>query len=81
MNTLTERMHMKFGKVDNAHIITNVHLGFAYYDTLCLICAELNIKLQGVSDSDFDSCAMTLMDFMDSAKPSQSDVSVWFDEE
>lgn len=55
MKTLSERMNLKIGIVEDAHVIKNINLGIAVYDTLCLICAELNIDLKDISDSDFDS--------------------------
>lgn len=79
MKTLSERMNMKFGSVANAHVIKNVNLGLNAYDTLCLICSELNIDLSNVSDSDFDSASIILNNF---CKASNDDtghtVSVWF---
>lgn len=43
--------------VAGAHVMTNTHLCFSAYDTLCLICAELNVDLADVADSDFDSAS------------------------
>lgn len=80
MKTLCEKMNIKFGEVENAHILKRVNMGFASYDTLCLICAELNINLDDVSDNDFDSAANILKDFVSSAnKATGYTVSVWFD--
>lgn len=81
MKTLSERMNMKFGVVEGAHVMKNVHLGLNAYDTLCLICSELNIALSGVSDSDFDSASIVLDDFCKAANDDTGyTVSVWFDE-
>lgn len=78
--TLSESMNMKFGVVDNAHVMNRVNLGLAAYDTLCLICAELDVDLKHISDSDFDSAAMILGDFCKSANEDTGyTVSVWFD--
>lgn len=80
MNTLTEKMNMKFGEVSGAHVMKNVNMGFAAYDTLCLICAELNVKLDDISDSDFDSASIALKSFVNSANEETGyTVSVWFD--
>lgn len=80
MKTLTERMNMKFGAVNGAHVMKNVNLGLAAYDTLCLICSELNIDLSDVADSDFDSASIVLDDFCKAANPETGyTVSVWFD--
>lgn len=81
MKTLSERMNMKFGEVENAHVMKNVHLGLNAYDTLCLICSELNINLDKISDSDFDSASIILDDFCKAANDQTGyTVSVWFDE-
>lgn len=75
-----EKMNMKFGEVSGAHVMKNVNLGLSAYDTLCLICAEQNIDLKDVSDSDFDSASIVLNDFCNSADESTGyTVSVWFD--
>ena len=80
MKTLSEQMNMKFGVVSDAHVMKNVNLGFAAYDTLCLICSELKVDLSEVADSDFDSASMILEDFVKSAnKETGYTVSVWFD--
>jgi len=80
MKTLAERMNMAFGEIENAHVMKNVNLGFAAYDTLCLACAELDVDLSEVTDSDFDSTSIVLSDFVDSANESTGyAVSVWFD--
>lgn len=80
--SLSSRMNMKFGVVSDAHIITNVNMGLNAYDTLCLICAELNINLDNVDDSDFDSCSIILENFCNSADEETGyTVSVWFDGE
>ena len=81
-SSLSARMNMKFGVVSDAHIITNVNMGLNAYDTLCLICAELNINLDNVDDSDFDSCSIILENFCNSANEDAGyTVSVWFDSE
>jgi len=80
MSTLTERMNLTFGEKDGARTFNNVHLGFAEYDNLCMICSELDINLDDVSYGDFDSCAMMLCDFANSANESTGfTISVWFD--
>ncbi len=80
METLSQRMNMKFGTVDNAHAMKNVNLGLNAYDTLCLICSELNIDLSDVSDSDFDSASTILSAFCLAANETTGyTVSVWFD--
>lgn len=80
MTTLPERMNMTFGEVNNAHIIKNVNMGFAAYDGLCLICAELCVNLDNVTDSEFDSASIVLDDFINSASEETGyTVSVWFD--
>lgn len=79
MKTLSERMSMKFGEVDGAHIMKKVNLGVAAYDTLCLICSELDIDLDSVEDSDFDSASTILNDFCNAANDDTGyTVSVWF---
>lgn len=81
MSTLSERMNMKFGEVENAHVM-NVEKGINAYETLCLICTELNVDLSKVSDSDFDSCSIILNDFCRNlTEETGYTVSVWFDKE
>lgn len=80
MKSLSEKMNMKFGEVGGAHVMKRVNMGFAAYDTLCLICAELDIDLSEVAHSDFDSASMTLDAFVKSANEETGyTVSVWFD--
>ena len=80
MNTLTERMNMKFGEVEGAHVMKNVNLGLAAFDTLCLACSELNIDLSNVEDSDFESASYVLKDFASAANEETGyTVSIWFD--
>jgi hypothetical protein len=80
MNALSEKMNMKFGVVNDAHVLENVNLGFSAYDALCLICSELSIDLSEVSDSDFDSASMILEDFVKAANDETGyTLSVWFD--
>lgn len=80
MKTLTEKMNMKFGVVDNAHVMKHVNLGLNAYETLCFICAELDVDLTGVSDSDFESASIVLSDFCNAANDETGyTVSVWFD--
>lgn len=80
MKTLAERMNMKFGEVEHAHVMKNVNLGLNAYDTLCFICSELNIDLDKISDSDFDSASIILKDFCKAANEQTGyTVSVWFD--
>ena len=80
MENFTESLNMKFGKVEGAHVMTNVQLGFNAYDTLCLICAEKNIELNDISDNDFDSAGVALKQFCESANDGTGyAVSVWFD--
>ena len=83
MKTLAERMNMKFGRVDNAHVMTNLNLGgTSYYSTLSLICHELDIDLTDVLDTDFDSTSLVLEDFCDAANDDTGyTVSVWFDDQ
>ena len=76
----TESLNMKFGEVENAHVMTNVNTGVAAYDTLCLICATLDIDLSNVDDNDFSSAAYCLESFVSSANEETGyAVSVWFD--
>ena len=79
MKTLTERMNMMLGVADDAHVMYIRGTGTDYYGTLCLICAELDVNLIDVSEEDFDSCALVMSDFMESAI--LHTVSVWFDAE
>ena len=80
MNTLSERMNMKFGEKSGAHTIKSVKGGMDAYDTLCLICAELGISTMSVSEFDFTSASIALDDFAGSANDESGyTISVWFD--
>lgn len=79
MNTLSESMKLKFGSVDGAHIIRKVNLGLNAYETLHLICAELDIDITKYEDSDIDSAAIILGNFCKAANDETGYVvSVWF---
>lgn len=79
---LTEKMNLKYGAVDGAHVMKNVNMGLAAYDTLCLACSELGVDLSDISDSDFHSAAIVLENFCKSANPDTGyTVSVWFDKQ
>lgn len=80
MKSLTERLNMKFGTVDRAHVIKNVKPSINSYETLCLICAELDINLKNVSDVDFENCSNSLDNFFKNTNEDTGfTVSVWFD--
>lgn len=80
MKTLTESLNLAFGARPGAYVMTNVNLGVAAYDTLCLICAELDFDVKDVEEEDFNSAVEVLEKFVDSATPETGyTVSVWFD--
>ncbi len=83
MKTLTERMNTQIGQVNGAHVMSKTYLGFAAYDTLCLICAELDIDLSEIEDSDFYSCSLVLEWAVWAANKNAGGdcgkFSVWFD--
>lgn len=79
MRTLTQRINLTRHEEEGAHIMYNVGLGCAVYDTLCLACAELDIDLSKVTDKDFDECVDNLADFISTADESTGyTVSIWF---
>ena len=81
MKTLAEKMNMKFGVVEGAHVMKRVNLGINAYDTLALICAELDVDLKDVSDDEFEGASIILSDFCSAANDETgSTVSVWFDD-
>lgn len=80
MSNFTQSMNMQFGEVENAHVMKNVNMGFAAFDTLCLVCSELNIDTKAIDDNDFESASIVLNDFVKSANVETGyTVSVWFD--
>lgn len=80
MKNLSERMNLASGEVENAHVIKNVNLGLAAFDTLCLACSELNIDLKDVSEVDFEAASDTLSAFCNElVKQENTTVSIWFD--
>lgn len=77
--SLSERMNMKLGKVEGAHVMRNLNTGFEAYDTLCLICADQDEDLSNITDEDFDSCSIVLDNFVKSMNESTGyTLSVWF---
>ena len=78
MNTLSNKMNLKFGKIEGSYILNDVKQ-INSYETLCLICSDLNINLSNIDDSDFDSSSMILNDFCSNANDETGyAVSVWF---
>lgn len=79
MTTLTEKMNIKYGTENGAWVIKNCQTGINAYDTLCLICAELNVNLADVDDVDFETASDTLDSFVKKANAETGyTVSVWF---
>ena len=82
MKTLSESLNMKFGNVSDAYVMNDVKQLNSYetsYETLSLICSELNIDLSNISDSDFDSASIILSYFCSNANDETGyQVSVWF---
>ena len=82
MKTLSKRINLKFGKIENAYIIKNAHIRFNAFYTLSLICADLNINLDNISDSDFKSASIILEHFCKGTNTYTGfTVSIWFDGE
>lgn len=80
MTSFTSSMNMAFGEVAGAHVMKKVNLGLVAFDTLCLICHELNVNTSKIDDSDFDSASIALDAFAKSANEETGyTVSVWFD--
>ena len=80
MSNLSQSINMKFGNVANAHVITDTRRDINFYETLCLICAELDVDLKKVTGADFDSASLILEDFCNAANDETGyQVSVWFD--
>lgn len=54
--------NIQFSKVQvtNSHKLTNDNKGMATYDTLCLICAQLNYDFNDSSDAVFEAAASKL---------------------
>jgi len=66
--TLSERMNFSsFANISNSIEIDN-RKNINYYETLCLYCADNNIKLTSVSDSEFDSAITTFKNHNSNAK-------------
>ena len=77
--SLSSRLNLQYGVVENAHVLHNVNAGLAAYNTLCLICAELSVDLSKVDDEDFDSCSICLENFCYAADEDTGyTVSIWF---
>ena len=77
--TLSKRINLANKKVDDAYTF-NVTSKLNAYDTFCLICSELNIKIKDVVDSDFESCSIIFEDYCKNvANTGNTQISVWFD--
>lgn len=65
MKTLTERLNLSMkDNLDNSMKLKLKSSGnSAYYDNLCLYCAENNIDLKNISDADFEACADAIETF------------------
>ena len=78
--TLTERMNLKAGEVAGAHIIRNVNMGFASYDTFCLACSELGEDVSGIDDIDFETASDAFKNFAAGLNDDTGyTFSIWFD--
>ena len=79
MKTLSERINFEYGNTEDAWVMKDVKQINAY-EILCLICADLNIDLSQITDSDFDSCAIIIDEFCKGSNDRTGyTVSVWFD--
>ena len=68
------------GKKINSRLMKNVRYGCAVYDSLCLVCADLDVDLDEVTENDFDACVDALADYIALADDSTgSDVCITFD--
>jgi len=81
---LSKRLKLATREVEGAHIMHHVECGCAAYDTLCLICSELNIDISNTSDQEFSRCAKKLGDYLRNLQRSVTVnrsniiVSAWF---
>ena len=83
MRTLTSRLRLNLSskKEPGTYFIKNV-INMDCYETLRLICAELNIDLSNVDDVDFEYCVDTLEFFKKNANDYTGYAcSIWFDVE
>ena len=80
MKTLTERLNMQMKFKDGAWNVPDTRGDINWYDTLCLMCAELDIDLKEIDDDDFASASYVLSDFAKNAnEESGFEMSIWFD--
>ena len=77
MKTLTERLNMSINFVSDAYKIKSGVNSINAFDTLCLICSELNEGITFVSDADFSFAAESLGSFF--VNHDHNDIYVWFD--
>lgn len=65
MKTLTERLNLSFkNDLENSMSLKfKSSGGSAFYDNLCLYCAENDIDLKEIDDVDFESCANAIENF------------------
>ncbi len=81
MTTLTSRLNISSRKINGAYYIQSM-IGMSCYDTLCLICSELDINLTDISDEDFEAAADVLENFKNAANDDCGySCSIWFDAE
>jgi len=81
MKTLSERLSISNKKIEEAYVIDDVRKDINFYDTFCLICAELNLDIDKIDDNDFTSCAMIFEQQLKAFRESDAGytVSVMFD--
>ena len=80
MRTLTERLNMKFGKVEGSHVMSRVNLGFNAKETLKFALSELSCDSVDFDSVDFEYAAESLRLFCKQANDDTGyTVSVWID--
>lgn len=80
MATLTEKLNMKFGKVEGAHVMKRVNLGLNAKETLKFALSELGCDFSEFDKFDFEHTSKTLHKFCKQANEDTGyTVSVWLD--
>ena len=81
MKTLADKMNIKFGTSNQELAIEiDARRNINTYDTFCLYCADNNIDLKEIDDSDFDSCIDLIDNFINQANDDTGyKISFWLD--
>ncbi len=78
--TLTSRLNFSDTKQNGLSIKVNKWSDINHHETLCMYCADNNISLKEIEETDFDSC-VTFMEIHGMADKNTDHYYFWIDKE